>query len=263
MTDVQTTARSAAAGSDRASRLAVAASALRNAVEHGDPFTAELAIVKPLAPDPNAVALLEPFAASGMPGNAALGQELVAIIRQMLRASDRTPSDAGFLERLQANAGKLVRIRPVGEEVARRRPRGCFWRAPSSARHRATFPGALTELNTLPPEARAPLQPSFAKAEARSKALDASRRLAADAVAAPNGTYVNNKRVTEKGSTAIASSSVQRCSRFRSTANRPISSRYRRTSNVASRNCPTPNRRGERLDRDPTRGRHRYLRRQR
>src|SRR4029079_14562955 len=55
---VQTTARSAAAGSDRASRLAVAASALRNAVEHGDPFTAELAIVKPPAPHANAIVLL-------------------------------------------------------------------------------------------------------------------------------------------------------------------------------------------------------------
>jgi hypothetical protein len=64
LAEVQTTARAAAAGSDRASRLAVAASALRNAVEHGDPFTAELAIVKPLAPDANAIALLEPFAAS-------------------------------------------------------------------------------------------------------------------------------------------------------------------------------------------------------
>ena len=117
LTDVQTTARSAAAGSDRASRLAVAASALRNAVEHGDPFTAELAIVKPLAPDANAVALLEPFAASGVPGNAALGQELAAIVRPMLRAAAEPPRDGGFLDRLQANAEKLVRVRPVGEEA--------------------------------------------------------------------------------------------------------------------------------------------------
>src|SRR6185436_10559482 len=98
LTDVQTTARSAAAGSDRASRLAVAASALRNAVEHGDPFTAELAIVKPLAPDPNAIALLEPFAASGAPSNAVLGQELAAIVRPMLRAAGDPSRDGGFLE---------------------------------------------------------------------------------------------------------------------------------------------------------------------
>src|SRR4029079_17416046 len=58
LTEVQNTARAAAAGSDRASRLAVAASALRNAVEHGDPFAAELAIVKPPAPHANAIVLL-------------------------------------------------------------------------------------------------------------------------------------------------------------------------------------------------------------
>jgi hypothetical protein len=181
--EVQTTARSAAAGSDRASRLAVAASALRNAVEHGDPFTAELAIVKPLAPDANAIALLEPFAASGVPGNAALGQELAAIVRPMLRASDHTPPDAGFLDRLQANAQKLVRVRPV-EEEARGNDRAAILARVEQRASQGNIAGALSELSKLPADARAPLQPWIAKAEARSKAIDASRRLAADAVAA-------------------------------------------------------------------------------
>jgi len=183
LADVQTTVRAAAAGSDRASRLAVAASALRNAVEHGDPFTAELAIVKPLAPDANAIALLEPFAASGVPGNAALGQELAAIVRPLLRASDQTPADAGFLDRLQANAQKLVRVRPVDEE-----PRGDDRTAILSRVEQRALQGqiaaAMTELNKLPADARAPMQTWIAKAEARNKAIDASRRLAGDAVAA-------------------------------------------------------------------------------
>jgi hypothetical protein len=183
LADVQTTARAAAAGSDRASRLAVAASALRNAVEHGDPFTAELAIVKPLAPDAGAVALLEPFAASGVPGNATLGQELATIVRPLLRASDQTPADAGFLDRLQANAQKLVRVRPVDEE-----PRGDDRSAILSRVEQRASQGnvaaAMTELNKLPADARAPMQAWFAKVEARNKAIDASRRLAADAVAA-------------------------------------------------------------------------------
>lgn len=183
LADVQTTVRAAAAGSDRASRLAVAASALRNAVEHGDPFTAELAIVKPLAPDTAAVALLEPFAASGVPGNAALGQELATIVRPLLRASDPTPADAGFLDRLQANAQKLVRVRPVDEE-----PRGDDRPAILSRIEQRASQGnvaaAMIELNKLPADARAPMQAWIAKAEARNKALDASRRLAGDAVAA-------------------------------------------------------------------------------
>src|SRR4029077_8913646 len=84
-----------------------------------DPFAAGFAIVKPLAPDAAAIALLEPFAASGVPGNAALGQELAAIVRPLLRGADQAAGDAGFLDRLQANAQKLVRVRPVDEE-----PRG-------------------------------------------------------------------------------------------------------------------------------------------
>jgi len=183
LTDVQTTARSAAAGSDRASRLAVAASALRNAVEHGDPFTAELAIVKPLAPDPNAIALLEPFAASGVPSNAMLGQELATMVRPMLRAAGEPVRDGGFLDRLQTNAEKLVRIRPVGEE-ARGDDRTAILARVELRAAQGNIPGALTELAKLPADAREPVQAWIAKAEARNRALDASRRLAADAVAA-------------------------------------------------------------------------------
>ena len=183
LTDVQTTARSAAAGSDRASRLAVAASALRNAVEHGDPFTAELAIVKPLAPDPNAIALLEPFAASGVPSNGVLGQELATMVRPMLRAAGEPVRDGGFLDRLQANAEKLVRIRPVGEE-ARGDDRTAILARVEQRAAQGNIPGALTELAKLPADAREPVQAWIAKAEARNRALDASRRLAADAVAA-------------------------------------------------------------------------------
>jgi hypothetical protein len=183
LADVQTTLRSAAAGSDRASRLAVAASALRNAVEHGDPFIAELAIVKPLAPDAGAIALLEPFAASGVPGNAALGQELVGIIRPLLRAAGEPSRDGGFLDRLQANAEKLVRVRPIDEEARGDDRTAVLARAEQRAAQ-GNIAAATTELAKLPPDTRAPLQAWIAKAEARNKALDASRRLAADAVAA-------------------------------------------------------------------------------
>ena len=119
-----------------------------------------------------------------MPSNAALGQELAAH-RPADAARRRTSrrATAGFLDRLQANAEKLVRIRPVGEE-----PRGDD-RAAILARveqraAQGNIAGALAELAKLPPDARAPVQAWIAKAEARNKALDASRRLAADAVAA-------------------------------------------------------------------------------
>jgi hypothetical protein len=186
LSELQTNARAAAAGSDRSARLAVAAAALRDAVERGEPFAAELAVVKPLASDANPLAPLEPFAASGVPSNAALGQELAAIIRPMQRAADAPQRDGSILDRLQANAEKLVRIRPV-DEARGDDPGAILARIEQRATH-ANISGALAELAKLPPAARAPAQAWIAKAEARNVAIEASRRLAANAVAALKAT---------------------------------------------------------------------------
>jgi hypothetical protein len=184
--ELQTRARETAAGSDRASRLAVAAAALRNAVERGDPYAAELDIVKPLASDAAAVAALEPFAASGVPGAAALGQELAAIVRPMLRAAGEVPRDGDYLDKLVANAEKLIRIKPVGE--ASGDDRVAILARIEQRASQGNVAGALAELGKLPAAARAPKQAELAawiaRAEARNKAIEAGRRLATEAVAA-------------------------------------------------------------------------------
>jgi hypothetical protein len=176
-------AKSAAvAGSDRAARLAVAAAALRAALERGDPFAAELAAVKPLTGDAGALSAIEPFAASGVPAAAALGRELLVLLPVMQRATGAAPRDGGFLDRLQANAGRLVRIRPI-EEIPGEDPAAIFSRIEVKAAQ-ADIAGTLAELAKLPPAARAPAAEWIAKAQARGKAIDTARRLAADAVAA-------------------------------------------------------------------------------
>jgi hypothetical protein len=180
--ELQTTARAAAVGSDRAVRLAVAAGALRAAVERGDPFVAELATVKANASDASALSPLQPFAATGVPSEAALAQELAAILRPMLQASGAPASDANFLERLQANAEKLVRIRPVND--ARGDDRGAVLARVEQRAAQANVSGALAELAKIPPAQRGQAQAWMQKAEARDHALDASRRFAAAAVAA-------------------------------------------------------------------------------
>ena len=48
---------------------------------------------------------------------------------------------------------------------------------------RGDFDGARADLDKLPPDARAPAEAWIKKAQARTAALDASRRLAADALA--------------------------------------------------------------------------------
>jgi hypothetical protein len=180
---MQSALREVQAGSDRSARLALAAAMLRDAAERGDPFTAELAVVKPLAPDSPDVALLEPFAVSGLPSDAALGRELAALVRPMLaKPAEASTSGGGFLDRLQANAEKLVRVTPVGE--ARGDDRSAVLSRINDRAAHGNISGATAEIAKLPADARAPFQPWLNKAQAGNKALDAARRLAAGAVAA-------------------------------------------------------------------------------
>jgi hypothetical protein len=185
--EMQTTARAAAVGSDRAARLAVAAESLRDAVERGAPFSAELAVVRPLTKDSAALAPLEPFATSGVPGDTALGKELAAVIRPLLRATDASPREEGILGRLQAGAEKLVRIRRV-DQPRRVDARGATLARIEQMAARAEVSGALKALAELPAAEREPMQGWIAKVQARDKAVEATRRFAADAVAALKAT---------------------------------------------------------------------------
>jgi len=172
----------ATAGADRAGRLAFVAVALRSAVERGEPFAQELAAAKPLVPDAAALAPLEPFAASGVPRNAALARELSQLTGPMLSAAGATPRDGGFIDRLQQNAERLVRIRPINEAPGED-PATVVARAEAKAAH-GDLAGAVAELKSLPPAVQAPAQPWTRKAEAQVAALAAARALADNAVGA-------------------------------------------------------------------------------
>ena len=172
----------ASAGADRPGRLAFVAAALRSAVERGEPFAQELAAVKPLAPNTSALAALEPFAASGVPRSAALARELSLLTAPMLSAAGSTPRDGGIIDRLQQNAERLVRIRPInqapGDDAAT-----VIARAEAKAAQ-GDIAGALSELAQLPAAARAPAQAWIRRAEAQVAALAAARAIAESAVGA-------------------------------------------------------------------------------
>ncbi|MBV9630352.1 MAG: hypothetical protein JO230_19830, partial [Xanthobacteraceae bacterium] len=85
-------ASSAAAGAadktaDRNLRVAIVALALRDAVERGSPYAPELAALKSLTGNAQALAPLEPFAATGVPTQAALARELAAAVPAMSHAA--------------------------------------------------------------------------------------------------------------------------------------------------------------------------------
>ena len=163
--------------SDAAARLALSAVALRDTVVSGAPFAPSLAQAKALGADANVLATLEPFAATGLPTPAALALELRALLPGMVKKPE-TNASGGFLEKLQANAGNLVRVRPVGA------PSGddsaAVLTRVESAAAAADIAAALAELVKLPEATRAPAQAWIAKANARQAALTAARTLVAE-----------------------------------------------------------------------------------
>jgi hypothetical protein len=173
-------AKRAAAGGERAVRLALTATYLQGAAERGDPFAKELAAAKALGADAKVLAPLEPFAQSGVPSAVALAQELAGLLPALRQASGVSSADGNFLGRLQANAEKLVRIRPT-DETPGNDSNAVLTRVEQRAAQ-SDIAGALTELAKLSPAARAPAQAWIAKAQARQAAIEASRRLAADSL---------------------------------------------------------------------------------
>jgi len=169
-----------AAGADRTVRLALVAMELRTAVERGIPFTAALQAAKQLAENPSALAALEASAATGVPSPAALAQNLSKLAPAMLEAASAPRREAGVMERLQASAERLVRIRPV-EEASGDEPSTMVARAELKAT-RGDIAGALADLERLPEPVRAPAAGWIAAAKARLAAIDAAKALTANAL---------------------------------------------------------------------------------
>ena len=177
------TAQKTTNADDRAARAAVAAAALRASVERGAPFETELAAVKSLGADQNAVAALGPFAAGGVPTDAALARELLHLLSSQQPALGMAPSSgSGFLGRLEDNAKDLVRITPInappGDDAA-----SVIARLNADAA-RADITAALADIMQLPQPTKTHFEAWVHSVDARNAAMAASRRIAAGALAA-------------------------------------------------------------------------------
>ncbi len=171
----------ARAAPDKPLRAAVVAAALRTAVERDYPFATELAAARTLGLDPEALAALDPFAAIGVPNPNELLRELSALVPDMLRVSTPAGHEGSYLDRLQANAAKLMNIRPVGD-IPGDDPATVIGRIDLKM-VRPDIAGVLTELDKLPPAARQLAQPWRAKALAREAAIRSARQLAVETIA--------------------------------------------------------------------------------
>jgi hypothetical protein len=180
-----TAQQSAKPADDVPLRRIVAAALLDVLVRIGDPYPAALAAAKSLAPDPDALKPLEGFAASGVPSVNVLCRELLTLVPKLSPPAqqDNATTGTGIVERLQAGAAKLVRIErtdTVGND------RGAIVARVTAAALRNEPNEARRELNTLAPADRAAAQGWIDKADARDAALAASRKFAAEAMAALN-----------------------------------------------------------------------------
>jgi hypothetical protein len=165
----------AAGTPDKAVREAVAAIALRSAVERDRPYAAELAAARALGLDAGALAALEPFAATGLPRRNELFRDLSAVLPD-LRRSAPAGQDLGYLDRIQASAARMLNIRPVRDEPGD---------DPPAVLSRIEFKmvqqdvdAVIAELDKLPAPVRELAQPWRTRAVARRDALEAARTLA-------------------------------------------------------------------------------------
>ena len=117
-----------------------------------------------------------------MPAAATLARQFSALAPALQAAG--APPPEGVLGRLQLNAEKLVRIRRI-DEAPGSDAAAIVARSEAKAA-RGDLAGVAAELGELAPNARAPAEAWIKSVQARAAAIEASRRLAADALAGLN-----------------------------------------------------------------------------
>ncbi len=172
---------STAGSPDKTVRIAVAAAALRNAVERDRPFTVELAAAKTLGFEEGVLAALEPFAATGLPRRNDLFRELSALLPELRRLSAPPGQDLGYLDRLQASASRMLNIRPVKDEPGDDPP--AVLSRVEVRMVQQDIDAIIAELDKLPAQAKELARPWRTRAQARRDALEAARLVATASLA--------------------------------------------------------------------------------
>ncbi|PZV34225.1 COG4223 family protein [Mesorhizobium kowhaii] len=142
----------AAAGQPKIA-LAIAASALKAALDRGAPFSAELETFAAISPDAPQLATLRAYAEKGVPTRAEIASQADAAANAMVAAATPVDENAGFLQNLMSSAESLVKVRPIGavegagapETVARI----------EVAVNQGDYAKALSEYDTLPEAVKA------------------------------------------------------------------------------------------------------------
>ncbi len=99
---------------DVAMARAVAATALKTAIDRGGPYLAELEAYVSVSPDDPAVAPLRAHAPTGVVSRADLVRQFEPVADDMIEAVHRPAGEQGIVDRLLASASSVITVRPVG-----------------------------------------------------------------------------------------------------------------------------------------------------
>lgn len=139
--------------SDIGMARAVAASALKTAIDRGGSYLAELEAFASVAPDDPSVAGLRQHAAIGVSSRADLVRDFQATAEAILDAVHQPEGDQGILNRLMTSAASAIRVRPVGS-VEGDSPEAIVARIETKLQN-GDFKGAQIEWQTLPEKGQA------------------------------------------------------------------------------------------------------------
>jgi len=133
--------------------LAIAASALKSALDRGAPFAAELETFAAISPDAPEIATLRAYAEKGVSTRTDIAAEVDAAANAMVAAATPVDENAGFLQNLMSSAESLVKVRPIGAVEGKGAPETVA--RMEVAVNQGDYAKALSEYDTLPEAAKA------------------------------------------------------------------------------------------------------------
>lgn len=144
---------------------AVAASALKTAIDRGGSYLAELEAFASVAPDDPSVAGLREHAAVGVPARSDMVRDFQATADAILDAVHQPEGDQGIFNRLMSSAASAIRVRPVGS-VEGDSPEAIVARIETKLQN-GDFKGAQIEWQALPEKGQAAAADYKRKLDAR------------------------------------------------------------------------------------------------
>ncbi len=162
--------------------LAITASALKAAIDRGQPFQTEFDAYAAAAGETSEAENLRDMAATGVPTRAEIAAELPDAISAMLSAARPAPEN-GVVSRLWSSATSLVEVRPVGADAVGD-DAGAVLARLEAAVETGDYAKASSEFDRLPEASKAAGQNFMSRVRARQTADDLVGKAIAEALKA-------------------------------------------------------------------------------